>query len=97
MPIPHTLAAHYRNMPITRVLLYYTGQLPPAPARIQPRRLGLPPTFTQDEEWRRIGARRSEFLHLGMPRFGPPRRIVVKTSPHSLSYLQSSGDPAPVL
>ena len=22
MPIPHTLAAHYRNMPITRVLLY---------------------------------------------------------------------------
>ena len=23
MPIPHTLASHYRNMPITRVLLYY--------------------------------------------------------------------------
>ena len=22
MPIPHTLAAHYRKMPITRVLLY---------------------------------------------------------------------------
>ena len=22
MPMPHTLAAHYRNMPITRVLLY---------------------------------------------------------------------------
>ena len=22
MPIPHALAAHYRNMPITRVLLY---------------------------------------------------------------------------
>ena len=62
-----------------------TGQLPPAPPRIQPRRLELPPTFAQDEEWRRIGARRSEFLHLGMPRFEAPRRIVVKTSQHSLS------------
>ena len=62
------------------------GQLPPSPPRLAPRRLELPPTFAQDEEWRRIGARRSEFLHLGMPRFGLPRRIVVHTQPHSLSY-----------
>ena len=34
MPIPHTLAAHYRNMPITRVLLY--PKYPPTwPGRVR--------------------------------------------------------------
>ena len=64
----------------------FPGQQPPSPPRIAPRRLQLPPTFAQDEEWRRIGARRSEFLHLGLPRFGAPRRIVVQSQPHSLQY-----------
>ena len=57
----------------------FPGQQPPAPPRIAPRRLQLPPTFAQDEEWRRIGSRRNKFLDLGMPRFGAPRRIVVRT------------------
>ena len=57
----------------------FPGQPPPAPPRIAPRRLQLPPTFAQDEEWRRIGARRHTFLDLGLPRFGTPRRIMVET------------------
>ena len=57
----------------------YPGQLPPAPARIVPRRLQLPPTFTQDEEWTRIGSRRTQFLDLGVPAFGEPLRITVRT------------------
>ena len=65
----------------------HPDQPPPAPPRIQPRRMELPPTFAQDEEWRRIGSRRHTFLHLGMP-----RRIVVHPQPHNLShtYLQTS-------
>ena len=66
----------------------FPGQPPPAPPRIAPRRLQLPPTFAEDEEWRRIGSRRSEVLHLGMP-----RRIVVhpQSHPHNLNhaYLQT--------
>ena len=54
------------------------GQQPPAPPRIAPRRLQLPPTFAQDEEWRRIGSRRNKFLDLRRPSFGIPRRISVK-------------------
>ena len=46
----------------------YPGQPPPLPLRIVPRRLQLPPTFAQDEEWRRIGARRTQFLDLGQPK-----------------------------
>ena len=56
----------------------HPDQPPPAPPRIAPRRLQLPPTFAQDEEWRRIGARRHKFLDLGLPSFGVPRRIFVK-------------------
>ena len=41
------------------------------------RRLQLPPTFAEDEEWRRIGARRTRFLDLDVPRFGEPRTILV--------------------
>ena len=58
----------------------FPGQLPPAPPRIAPRRLQLPPTFAQDEEWRRIGSRRNKFLDLGRPSFGIPRRISVKAA-----------------
>ena len=65
----------------------YPGQLPPPRPVLQPRRPALPPAPALAEEWRRIGSRRSEFLHLGMP-----RRIVVHPQPHSLShtYLQTS-------
>ena len=55
----------------------FPGQQPPAPPRIAPRRLQLPPTFAQDQEWRRIGARRNKLLDLG---FGIPRRISVKAA-----------------
>ena len=58
----------------------FPGQQPPAPPRIAPRRLQLPPTFAQDEEWRRIGSRRNKFLDLGRPSFGIPRRISVKAA-----------------
>ena len=58
----------------------FPGQQPPAPPRIAPRRLQLPPTFAQDEEWRRIGSRRNKFLDLGLPSFGIPRRISVKAA-----------------
>ena len=58
----------------------YPGQPPPRPPRIAPRRLQLPPTFAQDEEWRRIGSRRNKFLDLGLPSFGIPRRISVKAA-----------------
>jgi len=47
--------------------------------QVEPRRMKLPPTFAQDEEWRNIGSRRTEFLDLGMPRFGPPRKILVQS------------------
>ena len=66
----------------------FPGQPPPAPPRIAPRRLQLPPTFAQDEEWRRIGARRHTFLDLGLPRFGTPRRIMVETN-RRFAYLAS--------
>ena len=41
------------------------------------RRLQLPPTFAEDEEWRRIEARRTRFLDIDVPRFGEPRTILV--------------------
>ena len=44
------------------------------------RRLQLPPTFAEDEEWRRIGARRTRFLDPGVPSFGEPRTILVRRS-----------------
>ena len=44
------------------------------------RRLQLPPTFAEDEEWRRIGARRTRFLDPGVPSFGEPRTILVRGS-----------------
>ena len=75
----------------------FPGQQPPAPPRIAPRRLQLPPTFAQDEvscdwwrpcahlwlvqEWKKIGARRTKFLDLGLPKFGNPRKVYVK--PHT--------------
>ena len=46
----------------------YPRQLPPRPPRITPRRLQLPPTFAQDQEWTRIGSRRTRFLDLGQPK-----------------------------
>ena len=64
----------------------YPDQQPPAPPSIQPRRLELPPTFSEDQEWRKIGARRTKFLDLGMPRFGQPKRIHVKQSSLGGSY-----------
>ena len=45
--------------------------------QVEPRRMKLPPTFAQ--EWKNIGSRRTEFLDLGMPRFGPPRKILVQS------------------
>ena len=30
------------------------------------------------QEWRKIGAKRTKFLDLGLPKFGPPRRILVQ-------------------
>ena len=45
--------------------------------QVEPRRMKLPPTFAQ--EWKNIGSRRTEFLDLGMPRFGPPRKILVRS------------------
>ena len=57
----------------------YPGQPPPRPTRIAPRRLQLPATFTQDREWTRIGARRRTLLDLGVPAFGEPLRISVRT------------------
>ena len=64
----------------------YPDQQPPAPPSIQPRRLELPPTFSEDQEWRKIGSRRTKFLDLGMPRFGQPKRIHVKQSSLGGSY-----------
>ena len=52
----------------------YPGQLPPSKPSIQPRRLNLPP----DWQWQNIGSRRTEFLDLGMPKFGIPKKIFVK-------------------
>ena len=57
----------------------FPGQQPPAPPRIAPRRLQLPPTFTQDQEWTRIGARRRRILDCGVPTFGEPIQITVGT------------------
>ena len=34
----------------------------------------------EDEEWRRIGARRTRFLDPGVPSFGEPRTILVRGS-----------------
>ena len=58
----------------------YPGQLPPPHPALQPRRPALPPAPALAEEWRRIGSRRSEFLHLGLPitRAGSVNSIVVK-------------------
>ena len=56
----------------------HPDQQSPVPPSIQPRRLDLPPTFSEDQEWRKIGSRRTKFLDLGVPRFGYPRRIYVK-------------------
>ena len=57
----------------------YPGQPAPRPPRIAPRRLQLPPTFIQDQEWTRIGARRRRILDCGVPTFGEPIQITVRT------------------
>ena len=59
----------------------FPGQPPPAPPRIAPRRLQLPATFAQDEEWRRIGSRRQGHLlsPSSLPTFGQPRSIMVRS------------------
>ena len=57
----------------------YPGQPPPRPPRIAPRRLQLPPTFVQDQEWTRIGARRKRILDCGVPAFGEPVQVTVGT------------------
>ena len=56
----------------------YPGQQSPNRPTLQPRRMILPPTFAQDQEWKKIGAKRMKFLHLGLPRFGEPKKITVK-------------------
>ena len=57
----------------------YPGQPAPRPPRIAPRRLQLPPTFAQDKEWTRIGARWRRILDVGVPTFGEPIPITVRT------------------
>ena len=46
------------------------------------------------QEWRKIGARRTKFLDLGLPIFGPPRRILVQSAAAACSNqeTQTSAD-----
>ena len=43
----------------------YLGQLQPRLQEIVPRRMELPPDFS--DEWKKIGSKRSKFENLGIP------------------------------
>ena len=51
----------------------FPGQEEPRAQVIQPRRMALPPTF--GSEWKNIGSRNKSFQDLGMPRYGPQKKI----------------------
>ena len=51
----------------------FPGQEEPHAQVIQPRRMALPPTF--GSEWKNIGSRNKSFQDLGMPRYGPQKKI----------------------
>ena len=38
------------------------------------------------QEWKKIGAKRTKFLDLGVPMFGPPRRILVQPASAAAAY-----------
>ena len=55
------------------------GQLQPRPQEIVPRRMELPPDFS--DEWKKIGSKRSKFEYLGLPiakRYNYKKMIFVK-------------------
>ena len=51
------------------------------------------------QEWKKIGARRTKFLDLGLPKFGNPRKIYVKPhteeSSHQTKLVRQEGEGKP--